>query len=66
MNVIGVCTVAGNIRRSAEIAFGQADCKEFLDLKSYGLRAPVERHVFAHVLFSQLIETAYWHEFCGF
>jgi len=35
MNVIGVCTVAGNIRRSAEIAFGQADCKEFLDLKSY-------------------------------
>jgi hypothetical protein len=35
MNMIGVCTVAGNIRRSAEIAFGQADCKEFLDLKSY-------------------------------
>jgi ribonucleoside-triphosphate reductase (thioredoxin) len=35
MNMIGVCTVAGNIRRSAEIAFGEADCKEFLDLKSY-------------------------------
>ena len=37
MNMIGVCTISGNIRRSAEIAFGQPDCKDFLDLKSYKL-----------------------------
>jgi len=35
MNLIGVCVVAGNIRRSAEIALGQPDCEEFLDLKNY-------------------------------
>ena len=32
---IGACTVSGNIRRSAEIAFGEAECEEFLDLKNY-------------------------------
>jgi len=37
MNMIGACVVAGNIRRSAEIAFGAANCKEFLDLKDYSL-----------------------------
>jgi adenosylcobalamin-dependent ribonucleoside-triphosphate reductase len=35
MNMIGACTVSGNIRRSAEIAFGEAECEEFLDLKNY-------------------------------
>lgn len=34
-NVIGVCVVSGNIRRSAEIAFGRHDCSEFMDLKNY-------------------------------
>jgi adenosylcobalamin-dependent ribonucleoside-triphosphate reductase len=33
MNVIGVCVVAGNIRRSAEIALGEPDDDEFLSLK---------------------------------
>jgi len=35
MNMIGRCIVAGNIRRTAEIAFGDADDEEFLDLKNY-------------------------------
>lgn len=35
MNLIGTCVVAGNVRRSAEIAFGNATDEEFLDLKNY-------------------------------
>jgi len=34
-NMIGVCVVAGNIRRSAEIALGSIDDDEFMDLKDY-------------------------------
>jgi ribonucleotide reductase alpha subunit len=33
MNMIGVCVVAGNVRRTAEIAFGASE--EFMDLKNY-------------------------------
>jgi hypothetical protein len=35
MNMIGKCVVSGNIRRTAEIAFGPADSTEFIDLKNY-------------------------------
>ena len=35
MNHIGACVVAGNVRRTAEIAFGEPDSEEFLDLKNY-------------------------------
>jgi len=35
MNMIGKCVVAGNIRRSAEIAFGDSTDLEFMDLKNY-------------------------------
>lgn len=35
MNLIGKCVVAGNVRRTAEIAFGSPDSQEFLDLKNY-------------------------------
>lgn len=35
MNLIGKCVVAGNVRRTAEIAFGESDSEEFLDLKNY-------------------------------
>ena len=35
MNYIGKCVVSGNIRRSAEIAFGEANDEEFIDLKNY-------------------------------
>lgn len=34
-NFIGKCVVAGNIRRTAEIAFGEHDDSEFLNLKNY-------------------------------
>ena len=35
MNMIGKCIVSGNIRRSAEIAFGESDDLGFLVLKNY-------------------------------
>jgi adenosylcobalamin-dependent ribonucleoside-triphosphate reductase len=35
MNVIGVAVVSGNVRRSAEIAFGSYEDKEFWNLKDY-------------------------------
>lgn len=35
MNLIGVCVVAGNVRRTAEIAFGEPDDDVFANLKNY-------------------------------
>lgn len=35
MNIIGRCVVAGNIRRVAEIALGEADDSSFIHLKNY-------------------------------
>lgn len=35
MNAIGKCVVSGNVRRSAEIALGDPEDKEFLDLKNW-------------------------------
>ena len=35
MNLIGVCVVAGNVRRTAEIVFGSATDDEYLSLKDY-------------------------------
>jgi adenosylcobalamin-dependent ribonucleoside-triphosphate reductase len=35
-NLIGVCVVAGNVRRSAELAQGSLEDKAFLDAKNYG------------------------------
>ena len=35
MNLIGKCVVAGNVRRTAEIVFGNPDDEEYLDLKNY-------------------------------
>lgn len=35
MNLIGKCVVAGNVRRTAEISFGNPDDEEYLDLKNY-------------------------------
>ena len=34
MNMIGRCVVAGNVRRTAEIAFGPPDSEEYLNLKN--------------------------------
>ena len=42
-NIIGACVVSGGRRRTAEIALGDIDDKEFLDLKNYetnSYRAP--------------------------
>jgi hypothetical protein len=35
MNLIGKCVVAGNVRRSAEIAFGDPSSDEYIHLKNY-------------------------------
>ena len=35
MNMVGKCVVSGNIRRTAEIVFGDAKDEEFLNLKNY-------------------------------
>ncbi|KAJ2326027.1 hypothetical protein IWW51_002489 [Coemansia sp. RSA 2702] len=35
MNVIGKCVVSGNVRRTAEIAFGDPHDPEYIDLKNY-------------------------------
>jgi ribonucleotide reductase alpha subunit len=35
MNHIGKCVVSGNVRRTAEIAFGEPDSEEYVDLKNY-------------------------------
>ncbi|OQW65836.1 MAG: hypothetical protein BVN35_22000 [Proteobacteria bacterium ST_bin11] len=37
MNMIGRCIVSGNVRRTAEIAFGPPSSEEFLNLKNYEL-----------------------------
>jgi ribonucleotide reductase alpha subunit len=36
VNLIGMCVVSGNVRRSATIALGSADDEEFSALKDYG------------------------------
>lgn len=42
MNLIGKCVVAGNVRRTAEIAFGDPESTEYIDLKGKeGRRASV-------------------------
>ncbi|KAI9480202.1 hypothetical protein LPJ78_001223 [Coemansia sp. RSA 989] len=35
MNLIGKCVVSGNVRRTAEIAFGDPHDREYIDLKNY-------------------------------
>jgi hypothetical protein len=35
MNLIGRCVVSGNVRRTAEIAFGDPSSEEYIDLKNY-------------------------------
>ena len=38
MNLIGKCVVAGNVRRTAEIVFGDPYSDEYMDLKNYDVR----------------------------
>lgn len=37
MNIIGTCVVSGNLRRSAQIAFGDHSEHDYLNLKNYNL-----------------------------
>jgi ribonucleoside-triphosphate reductase (thioredoxin) len=41
MNMIGACVVAGNVRRSAEIAFGNPEDVDFVTMKDYN-KSPKE------------------------
>lgn len=44
MNLIGRCIVAGNVRRTAEIAFGDPDCQEYVQLKNYDVNPERRAH----------------------
>jgi ribonucleoside-triphosphate reductase (thioredoxin) len=35
MNLIGVCVVSGNVRRTAQIVFGNPNSNDYLKLKDY-------------------------------
>lgn len=39
MNLIGKCVVSGNVRRTAEIVFGDYKSPEYLDLKNYKINS---------------------------
>lgn len=43
-NMIGACVVAGNIRRSAEIVFGDYEDQDYLDLKNYKVNPDREEY----------------------
>ena len=44
MNLIGKCVVAGNVRRTAEIVFGNPLDDEYLDLKNYKVNPDREQY----------------------
>jgi adenosylcobalamin-dependent ribonucleoside-triphosphate reductase len=44
MNLIGKCVVAGNVRRTAEIVFGDPNSDEYLDLKNYDVNPHREQY----------------------
>lgn len=57
MNLIGRAVVAGNVRRSAEIAFGDPKDEEFLDLKNpelYGEELKSHRWASNNTVFAEL------------
>lgn len=45
MNFIGACVVAGNVRRTAEIAFGMPEDEDYLNLKDYRWDAGQNKYV---------------------
>jgi adenosylcobalamin-dependent ribonucleoside-triphosphate reductase len=44
MNMIGECVVSGNVRRTAEIVFGDPSSEEYLDLKNYNVNPDREEY----------------------
>jgi len=53
MNMIGRCVVAGGIRRSAQIAFGNMTDHEFMDLKTDGQKVEEYRWVSNNSIFAE-------------
>ena len=49
MNLIGKCVVAGNVRRTAEIVFGDPHDEEYLDLKNYKYGWTSNNSIFAEL-----------------
>ncbi|KNC83037.1 hypothetical protein SARC_04685 [Sphaeroforma arctica JP610] len=47
MNMIGRCVVAGNVRRAAEISFGDPKSAEYVDLKNYEVNPQREAYGWA-------------------
>jgi ribonucleoside-triphosphate reductase (thioredoxin) len=54
MNLVGRCVVAGGVRRSAQIAFGEPNDAQFLDLKQDPQKLAEYRWVSNHSLFAAL------------
>ena len=48
MNLIGVCVVSGNARRSSQIVFGDAENEEYLKLKDYQWDAEKKAYIGAN------------------
>jgi len=44
MNILGKCVVSGNVRRTAEIVFGDPQDNEYLDLKNYKVNPDREQY----------------------
>ena len=44
MNLIGKCVVAGNVRRTAEIVFGDPESEEYINLKNYKVNPHREQY----------------------
>lgn len=44
MNMIGQCVVAGNVRRTAQIALGEVDNKEYRKLKDYNWNSETNKY----------------------
>jgi len=44
MNLIGKCVVAGNVRRTAEIVFGDPNSEEYINLKNYNVNPERETY----------------------
>lgn len=62
MNMIGKCVVAGNVRRSAEIAIGEWTDKEYVTMKDYNLHPEeLQSHRWAsnNSIFAEVGKTRY-------
>jgi adenosylcobalamin-dependent ribonucleoside-triphosphate reductase len=53
MNIVGRCVVAGGVRRSAQIAFGEPEDRQFLDLKTDREKVKEYRWVSNNSLFAR-------------